>query len=320
MPTYVTNLVQLIGLGIAIDYSLLIVYRFREELARRRLEGRRRRADDGDRRPRGVFSGATVAIGLALLLFMPLAVHALDGDRRLPDPARLDPRRGDAAAGPALALRPARDERALRDPAAVRADAKALERGFWARLSRRDHAPPGGLPRRRHRAARRRRAAGLRAAADTGLGRRGSRSTRSRCAASTILRDAVGPGALSPTQILVDSRPRRRRGPPLQRRDRDARRAAEARPGGGRSSATGPAVRSSTRRGRYAQVVVAGKHEYGEAPAQAFVHRLRGRHRPVRSPGRTEWRCWRAAGPRRGSTSSTAPTPSSRGSCSACWC
>jgi RND superfamily putative drug exporter len=34
MATYVTHLVQLIGLGIAIDYSLLIVYRFREELAR----------------------------------------------------------------------------------------------------------------------------------------------------------------------------------------------------------------------------------------------------------------------------------------------
>ena len=33
-PTYATNLVQLIGLGIAVDYSLLIVYRFREELAR----------------------------------------------------------------------------------------------------------------------------------------------------------------------------------------------------------------------------------------------------------------------------------------------
>jgi RND superfamily putative drug exporter len=28
--------------------------------------------------------------------------------------------------------------------------------------------------------------------------------------------------------------------------------------------------------GRYAQVVVAGKHEYGEQPAQSFVHRLRG--------------------------------------------
>src|SRR3954469_1166554 len=32
--TYVTNLVFLIGLGIAIDYSLLVVYRFREELSR----------------------------------------------------------------------------------------------------------------------------------------------------------------------------------------------------------------------------------------------------------------------------------------------
>jgi putative drug exporter of the RND superfamily len=28
--------------------------------------------------------------------------------------------------------------------------------------------------------------------------------------------------------------------------------------------------------GRYAQVVVAGKHEYGEGPSQEFVHRLRG--------------------------------------------
>jgi len=34
MAIYVTNLVQLIGLVIAIDYSLLVVYRFREELAR----------------------------------------------------------------------------------------------------------------------------------------------------------------------------------------------------------------------------------------------------------------------------------------------
>src|SRR5205085_6623925 len=35
MAIYVTNLVTLIGLGIAIDYSLLMVYRFREELERR---------------------------------------------------------------------------------------------------------------------------------------------------------------------------------------------------------------------------------------------------------------------------------------------
>src|SRR5205814_41313 len=71
MATYVTNLVQLIGLGIAIDYSLLIVYRFREELHRTDSK------DDAIVRTmetagRAVlFSGATVAIGLALLLFMP---------------------------------------------------------------------------------------------------------------------------------------------------------------------------------------------------------------------------------------------------------
>src|SRR5207244_1427222 len=28
--------------------------------------------------------------------------------------------------------------------------------------------------------------------------------------------------------------------------------------------------------GRYEQIVVAGHHEYGEQPAQSFVHRLRG--------------------------------------------
>ena len=34
MAIYVQNLVTLIGIGIAIDYSLLVVYRFREELLR----------------------------------------------------------------------------------------------------------------------------------------------------------------------------------------------------------------------------------------------------------------------------------------------
>src|SRR5919204_3790067 len=72
MATYVTNLVQLIGLGIAIDYSLLIVYRFREELERGdgKDEAIVRTMATAGRAV--IFSGATVAIGLALLLFMPL--------------------------------------------------------------------------------------------------------------------------------------------------------------------------------------------------------------------------------------------------------
>ena len=39
MVTYVTNLVALIGFALAIDYSLLIVFRFREEVARRHRHG-----------------------------------------------------------------------------------------------------------------------------------------------------------------------------------------------------------------------------------------------------------------------------------------
>ena len=69
VSTYAVNVVTLVGLGIAIDYSLFIVTRYREELAR-----------DGDgARALGVtmatagraiaFSGITVALGLAGLLF-----------------------------------------------------------------------------------------------------------------------------------------------------------------------------------------------------------------------------------------------------------
>jgi len=72
MATYVTNLVELIGLALAIDYSLLVVYRFRDEL------------EHGDGVDAAVvrtmttagrsvvFSGAAVTLGLALLLFIPL--------------------------------------------------------------------------------------------------------------------------------------------------------------------------------------------------------------------------------------------------------
>ena len=91
MPIYVTNLVTLIGIGIAVDYSLLVVYRFREEM--HRLQSAKLPPEGGD--PRHVplhrdeiraalrptmefaghavvFSGLTVAVGLAGLLLLPL--------------------------------------------------------------------------------------------------------------------------------------------------------------------------------------------------------------------------------------------------------
>src|SRR5919199_1308910 len=72
MATYVENIVTLIGLAIAIDYSMLVVFRYREEL--------RRGGDATDALVRTMttagratlFSGMAVALGLALLVFMPV--------------------------------------------------------------------------------------------------------------------------------------------------------------------------------------------------------------------------------------------------------
>jgi uncharacterized membrane protein YdfJ with MMPL/SSD domain len=72
LTTYLQNLVMLIGLGIAIDYSLLVVYRYREELAK---GGSKEEAVVRTMATAGravVFSGSAVGIGLALMLFMPL--------------------------------------------------------------------------------------------------------------------------------------------------------------------------------------------------------------------------------------------------------
>jgi RND superfamily putative drug exporter len=68
---YALNIVTLIGLGVAIDYSLFIVSRFREEL------GRGTTVEDAVGRSLAtagraiLFSGITVAIGLAGMLFYP---------------------------------------------------------------------------------------------------------------------------------------------------------------------------------------------------------------------------------------------------------
>jgi RND superfamily putative drug exporter len=72
MAEYVTNIVTLIGLAIAIDYSMLVVFRFREQLSagddpEEALETTMATAGRAT-----LFSGLTVAIGLALLLLMPL--------------------------------------------------------------------------------------------------------------------------------------------------------------------------------------------------------------------------------------------------------
>jgi uncharacterized membrane protein YdfJ with MMPL/SSD domain len=291
MATYVTNLVQLIGLGIAIDYSLLVVYRFREELARGGSK------DDAIVRTMAtagravIFSGATVAIGLALLLFMPSPFMRSMGIGGFLIPlvsilaaATLQPallsvygRRGTKRAPVASFLR-----KRLRLPLPELAGTKDIDRGLWARLARAIMRRPatflaGG-------------AALLIAAAIpvfalqlTPGSASGIPQHPQAVRGFNALKDAVGAGALSPTQIVVDSGASGRAGDPeMQSSIRtliaNVRRDPEV-----------AFVRYRPRRpwidpsGRYAQVLVAGKHEYGEEAAQNFVHRLRDRIIPAAS-------------------------------------
>jgi RND superfamily putative drug exporter len=91
-----------------------------------------------------------------------------------------------------------------------------------------------------------------------------------------VLRAAVGPGALSPTTIVVDA------GQGQSVRDtriQSAIRRLETRLYADREVAfvqSGLTRRFVDASGRYEQVIVAGKHEYGDEPAKSFVSRLRG--------------------------------------------
>jgi putative drug exporter of the RND superfamily len=271
MATYVTNLVELIGLGIAIDYSLLIVYRFREELGR---NGSTEEAVVRTMATAGravVFSGATVAIGLALLLFMPSPFMRSMGIGGFLIPL--------VSIAGAVTLQPALlsiyGRRGTKRARVLRLGKPGERRGFWERLAAAIMKRPiaflaggaalliaAGLP-----------VFGLHLTPGSA---QGIPQSPQAVRGFDVLRTAVGAGALSPTQIIVDSgRPGGTTSPAVEgsiaklvaslRRDPEVVYARYApRP---------PLVDPS---GRYAQIVVAGRHEYGEGPAQKFVHRLRG--------------------------------------------
>ena len=270
MATYVTNLVQLIGLGIAIDYSLLIVYRFREELERNgsKDDAIVRTMETAGRAV--VFSGITVAIGLALLLFMPSPFMRSMGIGGFLIPL--------VSILAALTLQPALlsvyGRGGTRRVPIFRRRRERPHRGFWERLSTAIMRRPI-----------------LFLAAGSGFllavavpafaldltpgSAQGIPQYPQAVRGFDILKDAVGAGALSPTQVIVDSGASGKADEAALQASigslvRKVRRDPEVvfvrfRP-------SRPFVDPS---GRYAQVVVAGRHEYGEGPAQSFVHRLR---------------------------------------------
>jgi RND superfamily putative drug exporter len=75
VSVYAINIVTMLGLGLAIDYALFVVSRFREEL--RRLGNDREHVNEALARTMATagrtvaFSGVTVAVSLAALLFFP---------------------------------------------------------------------------------------------------------------------------------------------------------------------------------------------------------------------------------------------------------
>lgn len=70
LAVYVTNVISLIGIGIGIDCSLLVVSRFREELAAGRTRDEALVRTLGTAGHAVLFSGLTVAIGLAVLVLL----------------------------------------------------------------------------------------------------------------------------------------------------------------------------------------------------------------------------------------------------------
>ena len=282
--TYVTNLVFLIGLGIAIDYSLLVVYRFREELGRggdvdsaivRTMQTAGRSV---------VFSGLTVAIGLALLLFIPLPFVRSIGVGGFLIPI--------ASIAAALTLQPALLSlygrrgvaRISLLPRRLRAEG---DTGFWHSLA--------GAIMRRPVAFLAGGAVLLVAAAIPVFGLQltpGSASGIPRFPQSVrgfdVLKDSIGPGAISPTQIVVDS------GRPGGVRDAGVQAAVVRLADSIRVDPETASVRAAPRQpfvepsGRYEELIVAGHDEYGSEAAQSFVKRLRDKLVPAAGfPGGT---------------------------------
>jgi RND superfamily putative drug exporter len=271
MTSYVANLVELIGLGLAVDYSLLVVHRFREELARTETteEALVRTMATAGRTV--ILSGTAVAIGLALLLLMPVPFIRSMGIGGLLIPL--------VSIAAAVTLQPAL--LSLYGPRGMRALARrgpsepgAVESGFWARLARVIMRRRGAvlvlgttlllaaaLP-----------AVWLELTPGSFSGIPGSSEAMR---GVQVLSDGIGAGAVAPTHVLVDS------GRPGGALDRPTRAAIDRLAddlfhdrevtfvaSGSRTPYVDPSR-------RLARVIVAGRHEYGAAESRRLVRRLR---------------------------------------------
>jgi RND superfamily putative drug exporter len=274
LSTYLQNLVSLIGLGIAIDYSLLVVYRFREELRRGASQDDAIVTTMATSGRAVVFSGTAVAIGLAMLLFMPLPFMRGFGIGGLVIPT--------VSVLAAVTFLPA-----VLSLAGERLDAVPLlprawlehradhERGFWAALARFIMRYPklvaGGT------------AAFLVALAlpilalqlGPGAYAEGIPRDLEAVRGFDVLSEAVGAGAVAPSNIVVDTGRPGGAGDPAIRSalvELDRRLRGDPEVADVQFEATARHVDPSS---RYLNVEVVGRQDYGKPESLEFVDRLR---------------------------------------------
>ena len=279
MVLYVPNVVALIGLGLAIDYSLLMVHRFRAELAR---------SSDADAivttmASAGrtvVLSGGVVAIGLATMLVVPVPLVRSLGAAGLVVPLvalvaalTLQPallsvvgRRGVATHGPRGLLEP-------RDPG----------NGTFARLARTVVAHPRtvlasallGL--------------GIIAGASAGLSLTPGSLTAippsmPSARAIALVDHTVGPGILTPLEVLIDTG---RAGGARAANEVTARVALEStllRTPGVEVVAADSVWPFVDHTDRYARILVVSQGELGSPVTQRLVHVVRAEAAAARFP------------------------------------
>jgi len=288
MAIYVTNIVTLIGLAIAIDYSMLVVFRYREELEKKDSPQEALIETMKTAGRATLFSGAVVAVGLALLVFMPVPFMRSMGVGGLLVP--LFSIAASATFLPALlAVMGTKVNRFRVVPRSILEHRAQGRTGFWARLARSIMRRPvlytvvaGGLmiglalP-----------ALGLHV---TSGDNRGVPLSKESTEGFELLRKTLGPGALAPNQILVETgRPDGAYAPDViaaenrlvaqLRRDPEVKPATILSPS---SLPRGPAGRAVAERnslvsgnGQVAQIRVAGHGDSGTKAAQDLVDRIR---------------------------------------------
>jgi RND superfamily putative drug exporter len=275
LTTYLQNLVMLIGLGIAIDYSLLVVYRYREEL---RKGGTKEDALVRTMNTAGravVFSGTAVGIGLALMLFMPLPFMRGFGIGGFAIPL--------VSIVAALTILPvllyflgAKLDRVRLIPKRV-AERREAEQNMWVRLSRSIQRRPLAF-----------------ATATTVLllvlatpilalelgpgSNKGIPQNLEGVQGLNVISNAVGDGALAPTALVIDTG--RSGGADSREVEEAVQRLETALRADPEVAAVnfsytgGPQFVDQSR--RYLHMDVTGKSEYGSPAALEFVDRLRG--------------------------------------------